>query len=196
MIISVMSDDETLQTPEGRRRVLDSYTETTERGEPWMIPAGELDIKTVSPLTLADLKIQESIELDVKSVAAAFGIPAFMLGVGDFKTEAYNNFISTKILSIAEILQQEFTRKLLIAPDRYFKFNPRSLMQYNLGELTTHVKAMTDSGMMNKNEGRNIFDLPPSDAEGMNEYTALENNIPVAVLGLQKKLKGGETDDE
>jgi hypothetical protein len=63
-------------------------------------------------------------------------------------------------------------------------------MQYDLGELTNHVKEMVAGGMMNRNEGRNSFDLSPVD--GLNEFVVLENYIPVADVGNQKKLKGGE----
>ena len=63
-------------------------------------------------------------------------------------------------------------------------------MQYDLGELTTHVKEMVNSGLINRNEGRNAFDYSPVD--GLNEYVVLENFIPVADVGNQSKLKGGE----
>ncbi len=196
MIISVMSDEFDLADKEKRNKLLHSYTDTVEKNEPWIIPAGELDIKTINPLTLDDLKIQDSIELDVRTVAAAFEMPAFMLGIGEFKTEAFNNFVATKIYSIAQIIQQELTRKLLWADDLYYKFNPRSLMQYSLGEQTSHVTEMKKYGMLTGNEGRNAFDYSPSDKEEMNEFTALENNIPVSVLALQNKLdKGGEQDE-
>ena len=51
-------------------------------------------------------------------------------------------------------------------------------MQYDLGELTTHVKEMVAGGLINRNEGRNAFDYSPVD--GLNEYVVLENYIPVA----------------
>ncbi len=86
------------------------------------------------------------------------------------------------------------TKKLVYAPNWYFKFNAKSLMQYDLGELTTHVKEMVAGGMLNRNEGRNAFDYSPVD--GLNEYVVLENYIPVAEVGNQKKLKGGEKASE
>jgi hypothetical protein len=44
--------------------------------------------------------------------------------------------------------------------------------------------------MINRNEGRNSFDYSP--VEGLNEFIVLENFIPVADVGNQEKLKGGE----
>lgn len=192
LIISINSDAEELQDPEKRRKILGSYADETERGEPWLIPAGELDIKTVQPLTLQDLAIQDSITLDIKTIGAAIGIPAFMLGVGDFNKDAYNNFISTTIKSIATAIQQEDTRKLLYSPSMYFKFSEKSLLHYTLDEKQKFTSGMVQSGMMSRNEGRNEFDYAPADAPGMDDYAVLENYIKVGDLDKQKKLAQGD----
>lgn len=192
LIISTQSDSEELEDKEKRRAILDSYTETTEAGEPWLIPAGEIEVEKVQPLTLKDLAISESIELNKRTIAAAFGMPAFMLGVGDFNLEAYNNFIATTILSFAKIIEQELTRKLIASPTRYVEFNSRSLLQYSLTDKITYIKEMSAMGIINRNEARNELGLSPVDIDGMNEYQALENYIPVDRLGDQKKLNGGE----
>jgi HK97 family phage portal protein len=190
LIIKVESDAEGMQVQEERKKILNSYVGDTENGEPWIVPASEIDVKEVRPLSLQDLAIQESLTLDKKAVASAFGVPAFMVGVGTFSKDEYNNFISSVIMPIAKSIEQELTKKLVYSPKWYFKFNVKSLMQYDLGELTTHVKEMVSSGMINRNEGRNNFDYSPVD--GLNEYVVLENFIPVAEVGNQKKLKGGE----
>lgn len=194
MIISINSDVEELQDKDMRSRILGSYTDSTEVGEPWLIPAGEIDVKTVNPLTLKDLAIQESIELDIKSIARGFNVPPFLVGEGDFKEAEYNNFIRTQIMGIAMIIQQQMTSKLLWAPDWYFKMNAKSLMQYDLDKHVEYVKEMVAGGMMSRNEGRNDFDLSPVDREGMDDYIVLENYIPVEKVGDQKKLKGAEKD--
>lgn len=195
LIISTQSDSEELEEKEKRKKLLESYTSTTEIGEPWLIPAGEIDVKTVSPLSLKDLAVNESIELNKKMIAAAFGMPAFMLGIGEYKADAYNNFIATKILSFAKILEQELTRKLIAAPDRYVEFNARTLMQYSLTEKIAYIDRMIALGLMSRNEARNELGLSPAESDGMNDYQALENYIPVDRLGDQKKLNGGEKDE-
>jgi len=193
LIISVQSDAEELQDPVLRNKILGSYTDTTEIGEPWLIPTGEIDVKTIQPLSLKDLAIQDSITLDLKSIAAAFGIPVFMVGVGTFDKDEYNNFISTTIMSIATTIQQELSKKLLFSPTMYFKFNPKSLLQYDLVEKVGFVKEMVGGGMLNRNEGRAEFDYSPVDDAGMNDYVVLENYIPVSQVGAQKKLvQGGD----
>lgn len=197
LIISINSDTEELQDPEKRAKILGSYTKTTEIGEPWLIPAGELDVKTIQPLTLNDLAIQDSITLDLKSVACGIGIPPFLVGVGTFNKDEYNNFINTTIMSIATIIQQELTKKLLYSPKMYFKFNSKSLMQYNLSEKVSFAKEMVGGGIINRNEARNDFDYSPADEDGMNDFTVLENYLQVKDLSNQKKLvqEGGEKDE-
>jgi HK97 family phage portal protein len=194
LIIKVESDAEGMQIKEERDKILNSYVGDTDQGEPWIIPASEIDVKEIRPLSLQDLAIQESIELDKKAVASAFGVPAFMVGVGTFNKDEYNNFISSVIMPIAKVIEQELSKKIVYKPSWYFRFNAKSLMQYNLAEMTTHVKEMVAGGMINRNEGRNAFDYSPVD--GLNEYVVLENYIPVADVGNQKKLKGGDVSSE
>lgn len=190
LIIKVESDAEGMQIKEEREKILNSYVGDTETGEPWIVPASEIDVKEIRPLSLQDLAIQEGLTLDKKSIAAAFGVPAYMLGVGTFSKDEYNNFISSVIMPIAKVIEQELSKKVVYSPTWYFKFNAKSLMQYDLSELTSHVKEMIGGGMMNRNEGRNAFDMSP--VEGLDEYVVLENYIPVADVGNQKKLGGGE----
>jgi HK97 family phage portal protein len=194
LIIKVESDAEGMQVKEEREKILNSYVGDTESGEPWIVPASEIDVKEVRPLSLQDLAIQDSIELDKRAVASAFGVPAFMVGVGTFDKGEYNNFISSVIMPIAKVIEQELTKKLVYKPTWYFRFSAKSLMQYDLGELTTHVKEMVAGGLINRNEGRNAFDYSPVD--GLNEYVVLENYIPVSDVGNQKKLKGGDETSE
>lgn len=195
VIISVPTDSEVLQTKEGRDKVLGSYVADTQAGEPWVIPAGQIDIKTLRPLTLNDLSIQSSIELDLKTIASAIGVPAFLIGLGSFSKDEYNSFISSKVLSVAQVIQQVLTRQLLYKSEWYFEFKSRSLMQYDLTAVTSFIKTGIDGGWMSRNEGRAEVGLPPR--EGLDEILMLENYIPVDRLGDQKKLNnGGDTDGE
>lgn len=188
LVISIDSDIEELRDPEQRKRILGSYASETERGEPWLIPAGQLDIKTIQPLTLNDLAIQDSITLDKKTLAAALGVPPFLVGADKFSKDEYNHFIATRVMSIAHIIEQELTKKLLLSPKRYFVFSPKSLMQYSLSEKIAYVKEMVSGGMLTRNEGRTDFDYSPVDNAGMNDFIVLENYVPVDRVGDQKKL--------
>src|SRR5689334_8515692 len=89
LIIKVESDAEGMQIKEEREKILNSYVGDTEAGEPWIVPASEIDVTEVKPLSLQDLAIQDGLQLDKKAVAAAFGVPAYMLGVGTFSKDEY-----------------------------------------------------------------------------------------------------------
>lgn len=170
----------------GRRKLLQEYIEGSEAGEPWMIPADEMSVEQVKPLTLSDLALADFVKLDKTTVAGILGIPPFVLGVGDFKKDAWNSFINTTIMPMAQNLQQELSRKLIDRPGQYFQFNPRSLMAYSLDELVKAGAEMVDRMAMRRNEWRDWLGMEPD--EEMWELLALENYIPASRLGDQKKL--------
>lgn len=190
LIVKVDGLSGRLQTPEGRKELTDQYIGETQNGRPWMIPAEMMDVQSVKPLTLNDLAIKTSLELDKRTIAAIIGVPAFLVGVGNFDAREYNWFISNKVMRVARIIQQEFTRKILVSPDRYWRFNPRSLKSYDLPEIVSAGKDMIDRMSLRRNEWRDWLGFPP-DAD-MEELLALENFIPADRLGDQKKLGGGQ----
>ena len=192
IIVKVDGLSDEFQTKEGRAKLRKQYLDSSEAGEPWMIPAEAFSVETVKPLSITDLAIKDNLELDKRAVASLFGVPPFLIGVGTYNEDEYNNFVNTKIMGKAQIIQQEMTRKLLISKNWYFKFNPRSLYNYKLTELVTAGKEMVTSIAMTRNEWRDWMTLDPR--EDMEELLALENYIPAAKLGDQKKLNptGGD----
>lgn len=192
LIIKVDADSEQFSSPAKRRKILEEYTGTTEAGEPWILPAEQFQVEQVKPLTLSDLALSDMVQLDKKTVASILGIPSFVLGVGEFKRDEWNNFINTKIMTIAQIIQQEMSKKLLIKPEWYFRFNPRSLYNYDLRDMAAIADDQYIRGVMTGNEVRDWIGLPPKD--GLDELIILENYIPRGMIGDQKKLiqDGGE----
>ena len=194
VIVKVDGLTEEFKSPEGRAKLGEQFWDASENGRPWFIPAEAFDVVQVKPLTLNDLAIKTSLELDKKSIAAIFGVPAFLVGVGDFKLDEYQLFITTRLMAVARIIEQTMTKGLLWSPDLYLSFNPRSLYNYSLNDLVTVGKEMVDRMAMRRNEWRDWMGLAP-DPE-MDELLALENYVPADRLGDQKKLNGGGEDDE
>lgn len=194
IIIKVDALTEEFSGPEGRKRLLDSYVTNSEEGQPWIIPAEQFDVQSIKPLTLSDLALADFVELDKKTVASILGVPPFVLGVGEFSRQAWNNFVNTSLMPLAQSIEQELTKKLLYETDLYFKFNPRALLDYDLRELIAAGVTMVDRMAMRRNELRDWAGLPYD--PDMDELLALENYIPADRLGDQAKLtEGGGSND-
>lgn len=189
IIVKVDALTEEFSDPEGRQKLLDSYVKPSRTGEPWLIPAEQFDVEQVRPLTLSDLAIKDNVEMDKRTVAAVIGVPAFLLGVGEFNRLEWNNFVQTKVKSIALNIQQEMTRCLIISPKWYLHLNYWSLMDYDLKATSDILLAGSDRGFVNGDEWRDRMHLPPA---GLKEYKVLENYIPYGMSGDQKKLEDEE----
>ena len=194
LIVKVDALTDEFSSPEGRQRLLEQYAMSGQAGEPWMIPAEQFSVEQVKPLTLSDLALDAMVTLDKRTVAAVLGIPAFVLGVGEFDRDAWNNFINTTIMPLARGIEQELTKKLLLSSEWFFRFNNWSLFSYSITELVSAGAEMVDRMALRRNEWRGWLNLPP-DPE-MDELLALENYLPADRLGDQGKLvqNGGGTD--
>ena len=193
VIVKVDGNSDELTSTDGRRRP-EQYLNPFAPGAPWIIPAEQMEVVQVKPLSLNDLAISDSVKLDKQSVAAILGVPPYVVGVGSFNREEWNHFIATTIMPIVRGLEQEMTRKLLLNPDWYISMNPWALYAYDVKDLSEIGSNLYIRGMMTGNEVRGWLHLPPK--EGLDELVILENFIPQGMIGDQKKLiqTGGEQD--
>lgn len=186
IIVKVDALTEEFASPQGRQRLAESYINTAQAGEPWILPADQFSVEQIRPLTLSDLALADFVKLDKQTVASILGVPSFVLGVGDFHREAWNNFVNSTIMPIAKMIEQELTKKLINDPNRYFQFNSWSLYSYSITEMVSAGAEMVDRMALRRNEWRGWLSLPPD--QDMEELLALENYLPQDRLGDQGKL--------
>lgn len=175
--------------PDGRNRLLESYIKPPYPGAPWMIPAEAFSVEQVKPLSLNDLAIKDTVELDKRTVAAVLGVPPYLLGVGAYNRDEWNMFVQTRVRGIAMMIQQELTRALIISPKWYIVLNYWSLLDYDLKAMSDILLAGADRGYINGDEWRDRLHMAPA---GLKDYVRLENYIPTDMAGAQKKLVQNE----
>lgn len=185
IIVKVDGLTEEFASPEGRAKLLETYIKPDVPGAPWMIPSEAFSVEQVKPLSLNDLAIKDTVELEKRTVASVIGVPAFLLGVGDFKRDEWNNFIQTKVRAIALVIQQEMTRALILSPKWYLQLNFWSLMDFDLKSMSDILLAGADRGYVCGDEWRDRMHMAP---KGLQEFKVLENYIPADMSGNQKKL--------
>lgn len=186
IIVKVDALTDEFSDPKKRQKVLDDYVKNDNAGQPWIVPAEQFDIQTIKPLTLADLAISDSVEIDKRTIAAIYGVPPFLLGVGDYDKAAWNDFVAHTIAPIAIAIQQELTKKLIFKPEWYLKFNVLALMDWDLKTIADVFGSLSDRGFITGNEVRDRIGMSP--IEGLDEPRVLENYIPFDMASLQKKL--------
>lgn len=186
IIVKVDALTDEFSSPAGRQKLVADYLNPQEPGAPWIIPADQFSVEQVKPLTLADLAINDTVTLDKKTVATILGVPPFVLGVGEYNKDEWNYFIQTTIMNIAKNIAAEMTKKLILSPSWYLKFNVRSLMDWDIKTLYEVYGGMSDKGLATGNEVRDQLGMSPRD--GLNELRILENFIPADMIGDQKKL--------
>lgn len=186
IIVKVDAMIDEFSTPEGRQKILDAYVKSAEAGEPWLIPGEQFQVEQVRPLSLADLAIADTAEINKRLVAAILGVPPFVIGVGEYNQKQWNNFIQTVIGPMCIRIAQELTKKLIISENWYLRFNTRSLMDWDVTSISQVFGVLYDRGIVTGNEVRSILGYDPM--EGLNELHVLENYLPIDRLGDQKKL--------
>lgn len=190
IIIRVDSIFEEMKTKDGREKLIDSYLSSDSAGKPWIVPAEQFEIDQVKPLSLNDLAINDAVEIDKKTVASLFGVPSFVVGVGDFNQAEWNAFVNNKIRPIAQSIEQELTRKLIFKQDWYLRFNESKLLSYDIQTLSSVYGSLVERGCATGNEWRDKVGLEPKPE--LDKLMILENYIPVEDIGNQKKLIQGE----
>lgn len=187
-----VNSDTDFSSQKKRDEFRELYLEDARDGKPWILPADLVKLEQVKPLTLADLAIKDTIELDKRTVASIFGAPPHIVGIGNYDAKAHNGFVRNEIVHMATVFEQETTQKLLESPKRYYKICRRRLYDYDLKTLIDIDNSMADRGYLCGDEVREDADRDPI---GLTEHKVLENYIPYDMSGYQKKLTGTEQEE-
>lgn len=193
VIVKVDALTNEFASPEGREKLLNSYVKSAKVGEPWLIPAEQFQVEQVKPLSLADLAIADTVQINKRTVAAILGVPPFLLGVGEYNQAAWNNFINNTIKPICIAIQQELTKKLIVSEKMYLKFNVLSLLDWDIKSIYDVFGGLADKGIVTPNEVRDRIGM--NQLDGLDTLRILENYIPVSDIGNQKKLTQGGNED-
>ena len=194
VIVKVDALVDEFSSPQGRERLLQDYVQSANVGEPWLIPAEQFQVEQIKPLSLADLAIADTVQINKRTVAAILGVPPFLLGVGEYDKDAWNNFILNTIKPICISIQQELTKKLIISEKMYLKFNVLSLLDWDIKEIYDVFGGLADKGIVTPNEVRDRIGM--NQLDGLDTLRILENYIPVDDIGNQKKLNSkGESNE-
>ena len=186
LIVKVDAMAKEFANKDGRDKLRADYLETGEAGAPWIIPAQQFEVEQVKPLSLSDLALSDMVKIDKRTVASIVGVPAFVLGVGEYNRAEWNTFVQTTVRSICMEISQELTRKIILSPKMYLKFNIMNLLDWDIQEISSVFGALSDRGIVDGNEVRDRLGMSPRD--GLDELRILENYIPYDMSGQQKKL--------
>lgn len=191
IVVKIDAMNDMFKEEKRREKLYNEYLSNTKAGRPWIIPADLIEVEQIKPIALKDLAVHEGVEIDKRTIASLFGVPPYYLGVGTFDIEEHRAFVNSRILPLAKEIEQVMTKRLILNPLWYLKFNTLSLYSYDIETLSKVGKEFHGAGIMTGNEVRNWVGLSPKD--DLSELIALENYIPVKDLGKQGKLsKGGE----
>ncbi len=186
IIVKVDAMIDEFSSPEGRRKILDDYVRSSSVGEPWLIPGEQFQVEQVRPLSLSDLALKDTVELDKRTVAAIIGVPPFVLGIGEYNQKAWNSFIQNKIRPMCVKIAQEMTKKLIIKDEWYLKFNTLNLLDWDVTTISQVFGTLYDRGIVTGNEVRDRIGLDPK--EDLDQLMVLENYINIDRIDDQKKL--------
>lgn len=186
VIVKVDGFTEQFASKEGRQKLAAEYVTGAENGTPWIIPANQFEVEQIKPLSIADLAIKDTMTLDKTTVAAILQVPKFILGIDKFDQKEWEMFVNTTVRPIMIEIQQEMTKKLILSPKMYLRFNYWSLMGWDMKTISDVLLAGSDRGFITGNEYRDRIGFEPKD--GLDDLRILENYIPYDMSGNQKKL--------
>lgn len=185
MAFQTMFDEKT------RKEIIEQIEKSRLENQSVVIPSGEMELEALPSLNYESLGITTALNSEKIAMANALGVPPFLFGVGNYNADEYNAFVKTFLLPKIKVIEQGLSR-LFYSPSRFVKFSVKSLYQFDLEEQASLVNNGISLGYITGNEAREFLGFERKDDPELDKFKMLENYIPIADSGNQKKLKNEE----
>ena len=169
------------------QKIIDRFFKP-KKGDPMLIPDQLFDVEQVKPLSLKDIAINESVQLDKKRISSIFGVSAYVVGEGTFNKDEFQHDVITTITPLCVMIEKEITRKILKSPMRAFSFNVDSLLRGNVAERTALYTSLTNASAIKTNEIREREGLDW--IEGGDEIIVVGGGVAETVATISDKGGG------
>ena len=172
------------------KEIMEEFTGSTNAGK-LMILEGGMDFSRLA-LTPVDAEMLANQRFSVENICRWFGMPPIIIGHAAEGQTMFGSGVEQILLAwltlgidpICDRIEAR-VKKQLIRPTgnrrRYFEFNREALMQMDSAAKAAFLSAMTQNGLMTRNEGRAKLNLPWQ--RGGDELTAQTNLAPLDKLG-------------
>lgn len=192
----ILSAESTLKEDqrESLRKNLERFMSSKNAGKVMVAEAGmKYQSITMNPEAAQMLQTRA---FGIEEICRWFGVPPFMVGHMDKQSswassvEGMNlQFLTNTLRPILENIEQEIDRCLLDDDERFYvEFNVEGLLRADSAGRATYLSTMTQNGLMTRNEGRRLENLPL--VEGGDKLTVQSNLVPLEQLGQQEGSDG------
>jgi HK97 family phage portal protein len=182
--LGLKSEERTALMAQLREDIAEVYGGPDNGGKPALLPPG-LDWKPVGHSAVEAALIDQR-KVAREEVCAVYQIPPPFLGILDRATfsninilreVAYTDGLGPPLVLIEQTINAQVVRSLLREDDVFVEFDFAGVLR---GDRLKEMQALREGigiGLMNRNEGRSILNMPRSDQPGMDDFFFEANNM-------------------
>lgn len=199
-VMKSMSNTTNKEYDQAQQNWAKNHTGSLKAGEMFNLPFGS-EIQELK-LDFADAQLLPTIIQNSKSIASAYGIPLWMLGLEPNSKTIEESILAFQVMTIqplAKMIKEEFSRKLLTETERYdevsIELNLNSMLAANSITRATYLKLLKEGAIICANDAAKIegFDS----YEGGQYHYQQSQNQPLELItkdGEFRPITNGTTD--
>jgi HK97 family phage portal protein len=190
----VLSSDQVLtkQQREQLQGIMQTYAGSEKAGKLMILEANlKYQALTLSPV---DAQLLEQQRFSVEEICRWLGVPPIIIGHaaqgqtmwGSGVEQIMLAWLTLGINPICERIERRITKQLIDPSEQrrvYAEFNREGLLQMDSTAKAAFLSAMTQNGLMTRNEGRSKLNMPKSAQPAADQLTAQSNLAPLDKLG-------------